>query len=169
MQRVVDLELLKHAKEADDSMARSFLETHRGAIEHLCTKYAAVGEAEGGADAGEEKEEGSSANTHIGMDGVMQFFEDLKVELDDVRCLLVAWYFHAEAMGEFTKTEFTLGMARLKCVSMDQLVARLPSLQVRRERRDIHTVCCAAVLLCCCAAVLLCCCAAVLLCAVCYC
>ena len=91
-----------------------------------------MGEAEGAA-AGEEKEEGSCASTHIGMDGVMQFFEDLKVELDDVRCLLVAWYFHAKAMGEFTKTEFTLGMARLKCVSMDQLVARLPSLQFEVE------------------------------------
>lgn len=52
----------------------------------------------------------------IGIDGTIQYCEDLGVEPEDVVMLAVAWLTSAPSMGKFAKTGWIDGWKALKCV-----------------------------------------------------
>lgn len=88
----------------------------RGAIEALFNKYK---------DANDES---------MLAEGVGQLCEDLGVDPADVVMLVLSWHFNAATMCEYSKDEFTSGMASLNCDSLSKLQAKLPEL--RRELDD---------------------------------
>lgn len=77
------------------------------------------------------KEEGGEA---VGVEGITQLCEDLKVAPDDIVVLVLSWHFGAEAMCEYSQKEFEEGLASLGCDSIDKLRAKLP--QLRAELQD---------------------------------
>ena len=61
--------------------------------------------------------------------GVMQLCEDMGVSPSDVSLLVLAWHFQARRMCEFSRAEWTAGMASLGCDSVAKLGAKLPALR----------------------------------------
>ena len=57
-----------------------------------------------------------------------------QVDPADVVMLVIAWHFGAATACEFSRDEFTAGMARLRCDTPERLRRRLPEL--RRELED---------------------------------
>jgi DCN1-like protein 1/2 len=53
------------------------------------------------------------ASTHnpdsIGIEGVMKYFSDIKIELDEVACFGIAELLKSPTMGEFTREGFVEG------------------------------------------------------------
>ncbi|TMW60859.1 hypothetical protein Poli38472_000901 [Pythium oligandrum] len=70
-------------------------------------------------------------------EGVVQFCEDIGVDLEDIVVLVIAWKMEAALMGTFTKKEWTQGMKALRCDSVDSLKAQIPKLrQLIDDDRD---------------------------------
>lgn len=44
--------------------------------------------------------------------------------------LVLSWHLRAETMCEFTRAEWSAGLARLQCDSLDKLRAKLPALRL---------------------------------------
>ncbi|KAJ1536887.1 hypothetical protein HK096_006886 [Nowakowskiella sp. JEL0078] len=65
----------------------------------------------------------------IGIDGVLQFCEDLEVDPQDVVVLVIAWYMSAQKIGEFTKAGFINGVD-----SIEKLKEELP--RIRSDLND---------------------------------
>lgn len=91
------------------------MKTDRRAIERLWTKYR---------DPGEDI---------MKAEGVGQFVEDLKVDPADVAVLVLCYHMNANIMSEFSKEEFTGGIAKLGCDSIEKLRRRLPELRVELD------------------------------------
>ncbi|CAN0092122.1 DCN1-like protein 1 isoform X2 [Lampetra fluviatilis] len=70
----------------------------------------------------------------IGIDGVQQFCEDLRLDPASISVLVVAWKLRAATQCEFSKKEFLEGMTELGCDSAEKLKALLPRLE--QELRD---------------------------------
>uniref|UniRef100_UPI0035900F86 DCN1-like protein 1 isoform X1 n=2 Tax=Myxine glutinosa TaxID=7769 RepID=UPI0035900F86 len=70
----------------------------------------------------------------IGIDGVQQFCEDLRLDPASVTVLIVAWKFRAATQCEFSRKEFVEGMIELGCDSVEKLKMILPHLE--QELRD---------------------------------
>eukprot|EP01113_Clastostelium_recurvatum_P016720 TRINITY_DN1965_c0_g1_i1.p1 TRINITY_DN1965_c0_g1~~TRINITY_DN1965_c0_g1_i1.p1 ORF type:complete len:254 (-),score=70.29 TRINITY_DN1965_c0_g1_i1:89-850(-) len=65
----------------------------------------------------------------IGENGLPRLFSDINVDLEDIVTLVLAWKLKAQALGEFSHSEFVTGMSELKIDSAEKLRERLPSLR----------------------------------------
>ncbi|KAK8766422.1 hypothetical protein V5799_006797 [Amblyomma americanum] len=63
------------------------------------------------------------------VDGIVRFLDDLGLSPESKLVLIIAWKFKAVAQCEFTKDEFTNGMAELGCDSVEKLKAKLSTLE----------------------------------------
>ncbi|XP_003738879.2 DCN1-like protein 3 [Galendromus occidentalis] len=61
----------------------------------------------------------------IEAEGICQLCEDLELEADDFRILVLAWYCQASQMCQFTREEFTNGLLGLKADSISSLKTAL--------------------------------------------
>ncbi|KAM5147114.1 DCN1-like protein 2 isoform 2-T2 [Callospermophilus lateralis] len=65
----------------------------------------------------------------IGIDGIQQFCDDLRLDPTSISVLVIAWKFRAATQCEFSRKEFMDGMTELGCDSTEKLKALLPSLE----------------------------------------
>uniref|UniRef100_A0A8C5ZJS4 DCN1-like protein n=1 Tax=Marmota marmota marmota TaxID=9994 RepID=A0A8C5ZJS4_MARMA len=65
----------------------------------------------------------------IGIDGIQQFCDDLRLDPTSISVLVIAWKFRAATQCEFTRKEFMDGMTELGCDSTEKLRTLLPSLE----------------------------------------
>jgi len=65
----------------------------------------------------------------IDVEGTQRLCEDLSIAPTDVVLLVLAWQMQAKVVLEFTREEFTQGMAALGCDSIDALKTKLPRLR----------------------------------------
>lgn len=72
----------------------------------------------------------------IGGEGITQFCADLEVEPADVVMLVIAYYMNAATMGEFTKEEFSSGLLKLNCDSVEKLKKKLPELRAELSNEE---------------------------------
>ncbi len=110
-QRRLRAPLPPDAPGAPPAAARQSAKVDAAAIEACYRKY-----KDGGSDM-------------IMADGVSRLCEDLRVDPGDVAVLVLAYHFKAASMCEFSKAEFTSGMAALGCDSVAKLAAKLPALR----------------------------------------
>lgn len=66
----------------------------------------------------------------ITSDGICRFLDDLRLSPDSKLVLIIAWKFRAETQCEFSRTEFVTGMRDLGVDSIEQLGAKLPTLEM---------------------------------------
>ena len=64
----------------------------------------------------------------IGIDGILQLCQDLKIEPEDRRLLLFSWQCRAAEACQFTKSEFLNGLKALNAESTSQLAKSLTTL-----------------------------------------
>ncbi|GAX81392.1 hypothetical protein CEUSTIGMA_g8823.t1 [Chlamydomonas eustigma] len=78
----------------------------------------------------------------IQAEGVVRFCEDLDLDPSDIVMLIISYYMGAAVMCEFSKEEFTGGMVKMGCDSLDKLKKKIPDLrsEIRNEERfkDIY-------------------------------
>ena len=105
-------------------LANSNSSSNISAIQTLFTKYA------------------DSTTGCIGVDGLVTFCEDLGVDPSDVVMLVISHHMNAAHMLEYTKEEWSAGMIKMGCDSIDKLKRKLPELrgEVHNEERfhDIY-------------------------------
>nr|XP_040137690.1 DCN1-like protein 2 isoform X5 [Ictidomys tridecemlineatus] len=65
----------------------------------------------------------------IGIDGIQQFCDDLRLDPTSISVLVIAWKFRAATQCEFSRKEFMDGMTELGCDSTEKLRTLLPSLE----------------------------------------
>ncbi|KAM4864527.1 DCN1-like protein 2 isoform 2-T2 [Urocitellus parryii] len=65
----------------------------------------------------------------IGIDGIQQFCDDLRLDPTSVSVLVIAWKFRAATQCEFSRKEFMDGMTELGCDTTEKLRTLLPSLE----------------------------------------
>ncbi|XP_047409795.1 DCN1-like protein 2 isoform X2 [Sciurus carolinensis] len=65
----------------------------------------------------------------IGIDGIQQFCDDLRLDPASISVLVIAWKFRAATQCEFSRKEFMDGMTELGCDSTEKLKALLPRLE----------------------------------------
>jgi len=70
----------------------------------------------------------SSGEPRIGPNGMQAFLNDLKVDPEDRRVLLLCWKFGAEAQCEFSRTEFVDGMTAMNANTLPELSTALTKL-----------------------------------------
>ncbi|KAJ1554899.1 hypothetical protein HK096_000353, partial [Nowakowskiella sp. JEL0078] len=79
----------------------------------------------------------------VGIDGVLQFCEDLEVDPQDVVVLVIAWYMSAPKIGEFTKAGFIDGLIKMDVDSIEKLREKLPRLRSdlndEKKFKEIYT------------------------------
>lgn len=75
-------------------------------------------------------------------EGIMRLCSDLGVEPADVVMLVIAFYMNAATMGEFTKDEWSSGLLKLSCDTLDKLKKKMPELRnelsVEDKFRDVY-------------------------------
>uniref|UniRef100_A0A1I8IEL6 Defective in cullin neddylation protein n=2 Tax=Macrostomum lignano TaxID=282301 RepID=A0A1I8IEL6_9PLAT len=75
--------------------------------------------------------------------GIFRLLEDTSIDPVSLTALVLAWQLDASVQGEFTRTEFVRGMARLGVDSLDKLKPRLNQVerglgQNREQLRDLY-------------------------------
>eukprot|EP00037_Helgoeca_nana_P015154 m.141857 g.141857 ORF g.141857 m.141857 type:complete len:262 (+) comp22887_c0_seq1:2127-2912(+) len=83
----------------------------------------------------EEKGEGSRA---ILIDGMVQLCTDLGVDPSDPALLVLSWRCEAAKTCRFSESEFTEGLERLGCDSLELLKKALPTLRQELEEPGSH-------------------------------
>ena len=64
-------------------------------------------------------------------DNIIRFFEALEVDISDLVVLVLSWQMGAKTMCTYTRDEFTTGVQRLGCGSIEKLKSHLPSLSAQ--------------------------------------
>jgi len=85
------------------------------------------------------EEKGQPADSRaILIDGMVQLCSDLDVDPSDTALLVLSWRCEAGRTCKFTESEFTEGLERLGCDSIEALKKQLPSLRGELEKADSH-------------------------------
>jgi len=72
----------------------------------------------------------------IGIDGIIEFCNELEVDPASITILVVAWKFDAKTQCVFTKEEFLKGMESLNCDDIQKLRLKLPTLVKELENPE---------------------------------
>jgi len=65
----------------------------------------------------------------IGMEGVLSLCEDIRVSPEDPVMIVISWFCEANQLGEFSRTEFKLGMGKIGCCSVEELGMKVDQLR----------------------------------------
>mmetsp|Transcript_29755 Transcript_29755/g.41100 ORF Transcript_29755/g.41100 Transcript_29755/m.41100 type:complete len:294 (-) Transcript_29755:231-1112(-) len=66
------------------------------------------------------------SKTHIGVDGIIRFCEDIGVEPEDSVMLFISWMLNAQEQGSFSRSEFVSGFEKRKVDSIKKIKCKLP-------------------------------------------
>jgi len=127
--------------QAKDAVAAKYLKSHGWKVEEAIDAYFQGTQSQSGRSSVtvsslnkifDSYRDASAHNPDsIGIEGVMKYFSDIKIELDEVACFGIAELLKSPTMGEFTREGFVEGWKLVGCETLPKMASHASALRIR--------------------------------------